>query len=157
MAVVPSNRRRVITGLLATGSLKALTLCDLPPGAFAALALAVCLLAARELAASSRPGLVTLVRDGPWRLEGFGRPAFEGVPVPDGYRGSAALILVLECTEPVRSDPALSARTERFRLACAHGAGGSRRRRLLVHADSVSSADFSLLQLHLALPDGAEP
>ena len=157
VAVAPSNRHRVITGLLALGSLKALVLCELPPVTFAALALAVLALAAHELAAASRRGVVTLVRGGAWRLDGFGLPAFEGVPVPDGYRGSAALVLVLECTGPARSHPAPSARTERFRSARVRGSGRSRRRRLLVHADSVSGSDFSLLHLHLAFPDGGDP
>ena len=157
VAVAPSNRRRVITGLLALGSLKALALCELSPVPFAALVLVVLALAGHDLAMASRRGVVTLVRGGVWRLDGFGLPAFEGVPVPDGYRGSTALVLVLECTEPARSESAVSARTERLRSARARGLVRSRRRRLLVHADSVSGSDFSMLHLHLAFPDAGEP
>lgn len=157
VAVAPSNRHRVITGLLALASLQALALCGLPPAPFAALVLAVLALAAHELAAASRRGVVTLVRGGVWRLEGFGLPPFEGVPVPDGYRGSAALVLVLERTDPARPVLTTPTRTERLRSARARGADRSPRRRLLVHADSVSGSDFSLLHLHLALPDGGEP
>ena len=144
VVVAPSIRRRAIVALLALGSLAALASCGLPPLPLVALAGALLVLSAHAFAEAGRSGTITLVRDASWRLDGFGRAAVEGVPVADGYRGRAALVLVLDTGGADRSD-------DTNRLAAALRDRRSRRR-LVVHADSVSASDFSLLHLHLALP-----
>ena len=150
VVVAPSTRRRAIVALLASGSLAALASCGLPPLPLVALAGVLLLLSAHAFAEAASGGTITLVRDAPWRLEGFGRADFEGVPASGGYRGRAALVLVLGTGGADRSGG-----TDRLASRLAATLRDRRsRRRLVVHADSVSASDFSLLHLHLALPAG---